>query len=64
MFDIAYLPEATIEAARKVKTKLLAVVFETDLSIPFAAFGEMIEIDRCDRAIIYWQIIYNTHGGI
>lgn len=64
MFDIAYLPEATIEAARIVKTKLWDKVLKQYLSKPFAAIGEMFEINRCDNAIIYWNFIYFTHGGI
>lgn len=64
MFDVAYEPEATIEAARMVKTKLWNKVVKLDLSIPFAALGEMFEIERCNNAILYWNFIYNTHGGI
>ena len=64
MFDIAYEPEATIEAARMVKTKLWDKVLAQDLSRPFTAVGEMFEIDRCNNAIDYWNFIYYTHGGI
>lgn len=64
MFDIAYEPEATIEAARMVKTKLWDKVLELVLSKPLAALGEMFEIDRCNNAMVYWGFIYNTHGGI
>lgn len=64
MFDIAYLPEATIEAARMVKTKLWEKAIEQDLSKPFSAIGEIFEIDRCNNAIAYWNFIYYTHGGI
>lgn len=64
MFDIAYEPEATIEAARMVKSKLWDEVLKQDLSKPLAAIVEMFEINRCENAIIYWNFIYNTHGGI
>lgn len=64
MFDIAYEPEATIEAARLVKTKLWDEVLKKDLSKPFSVVGEFFEIDRCNDVIFYWGFIYNTHGGI
>lgn len=64
MFDIAYEPEATIEAARMVKIKLLDKVLEPNLSKPFSVVGEFFEIARCSNAIAYWGFIYNTHGGI
>lgn len=64
MFDIAYEPEATIEAARMVKTKLWDKVLEKDLRKPFTAVGELFEIERCENAILYWNFIYYTHGGI
>lgn len=64
MFDVAYEPEATIEAARIVKTKLWDKVLEQDLSKPFTAIGEMFEINRCENVIIHWSFIYYTHGGI
>lgn len=64
MFNIAYEAEATIEAARMVKTKLWDKVLEKDLSKPLAALGEMFEINRCENAIIYWNFIYYTHGGL
>ncbi len=64
MFDIAYEAEASIEAARMVKTKLWDKVLEKDLSKPFVAIGEMFEINRCENAIIYWNFIYYTHGGL
>lgn len=64
MFDVDYEPEATIEAARIVKTKLWDKVLEQDLTKPLAAIGEMFEINRCNNAIIYWNLIYYTHGGI
>lgn len=64
MFDIAYEPEATIEAARILKTKFWDEAHKKDLTKPFAALGEIFEINRCENAIIYWNLIYNTHGGI
>lgn len=64
MFDIAYLPEASIEAARMEKSKLRDKALEEDLSKPFAALVEIFEINRCNNAIAYWDFIYYTHGGI
>ena len=58
MFDVAYEPEATIEAARIVKTKLWDKVLEQDLTKPLAAIGEMFEINRCNNAIIYFNLIF------
>lgn len=62
MFDIAYEPEATIEAARMVKTKLWDKVLEKDKSITRG--GELFDIEICNKAILYWNLIYYTHGGI
>lgn len=64
MFDIAYLPEASIEAARIEKSKLWEKILNTDLSKPLAGFVEMMSINRCDFFIAYWGFVYNTHGGI
>ena len=64
MFDVAYLPEASVEAAIIEKNKLWKKIFKLDLSKPLAGFAEMLEINRCEFFIAYWGFIYNTHGGI
>lgn len=64
MFDIAYLPEASVEAARIEKSKLWDKILKLDLSKPLAGFVEMMDINRCEYFISYWGFIYNTHGGI
>lgn len=64
MFDIAYLPEATIEAAGIEKSKMWEKILKLDLSKPLAGFAEMLEIGRYADIIVYWSLIYNTHGGI
>ena len=64
MFDIAYLPEATIEAAGIEKSKMWEKILKLDLSKPLAGFVEMIDISRCNYFIAYWGFIYHTHRGI
>lgn len=64
MFDIAYLPEASVEAARIEKSKLWEKILKLDLSKQLAGFAEMMDINRCEYFIAYWGFIYNTHGGI
>lgn len=64
MLDIAYLPEASVEAVRIEKSKLWEKIFKLDLSKPLAGFAEMMHINRCEFFIAYWSFIYNTHGGI
>lgn len=64
MFDIAYLPEATIEAARIEKSKLWEKILKLDLSKQLAGFVEMMDLVRYDEIIVYWGFIYNTHGGV
>ena len=64
MFDVAYLPEASIEAARIEKSKLWEKILKLDLSKPLAGFAEMMGINRCGYFIDYWGFIYNTQGGI
>lgn len=46
MFDIAYEHEATIEAAKIYKEKLLKILFSIDMSKPFNGLFECIEIER------------------
>lgn len=64
MFDIAYLPEASVEAVRIEKSKLWEKILKIDLSKPGAAFIECMELARYDEIRLYWSIIYYTHGGI
>lgn len=64
MFDIAYLPEASIEAAGIEKSKMWEKILKLDLSKPLAGFAEMKDINLCEYFISYWGFIYNTHGGI
>ena len=64
MFDVAYLPEASVEAARIEKSKLWDKILKLDLSKPLAGFVEMMDINQCEYFISYWGFIYNTHGGI
>ena len=64
MFDIAYLPEASVETARMEKSKLWEKILKLDLSKPLAGFVEMMEMVRYDDFIVYWGFIYNTHGGV
>lgn len=64
MFDVAYLPEASVEAARIEKSKLWEKILKSDKSKPLACFAEMMIINRYDYFIAYWGFIYNTHGGI
>lgn len=62
MFDIAYEHEATIEAAKIYKEKLLKMLNKISLSKPFNNFIECLEIERCDYCIKYHSIMFNTHG--
>lgn len=64
MFDVAYLPEASIEAARIEKNKMWKKILTLDLSKPMAGFTEMMYSAKCDTVIFYWGLIYYTHGGI
>lgn len=63
MFDIAYLPEASVEAARIESSRLWKKILETNFQTPLSAFFECIEIARCGEIITYWNFIYYTHGG-
>ena len=64
MFDVAYLPEASVESAMIEKSKLWKKIFKLDLSKPLAGFAEMLEMGRYNDLIVYWDFIYNTHGGV
>ena len=64
MFDVAYLPEASVEAARIEKSKLWDKILKSDLSKPLAGFTEMLEMCRYNDFIAYYGLIYNIHGGI
>ena len=64
MFDVAYLPEASVEASRIEKSKLWEKILKLDLSKPLTGFAEMLEMCRYNDFIVYWGFIYNTHGGI
>jgi hypothetical protein len=62
MYDEAYLVEATIEAAERIKQMLWKKILELE-KITFAnAFIEILEIDRMNRYITYYSIMYGTHG--
>lgn len=62
MFDVAYEAEATIAAAEMEKEKIWEKILNMDLSKPLAGFAEMLDIHYCDLLIIYWSIMYGTHG--
>jgi hypothetical protein len=62
MYDEAYLVEATIEAAERIKQMLWKKILELE-KLTFAnTFIEMCEIYRMDRYITYYSIMYGTHG--
>lgn len=63
MFDIAYVAEASICVAQKEKQRLWDVVLQSDLSVPFICFREMLDINRYDDCILYWSFMFGTHGG-
>lgn len=63
MFDIAYLPEATVEAARIESSKLWEKILETNFQIPLSGFFECMQMARYGEIITYWNFIYYTHGG-
>lgn len=64
MFDIAYLPEASVEAMLIEKSKLWEKILKIDLSKPGAGFIEGMELAWYNEIGLYWSIIYYTHGGI
>lgn len=64
MFDVAYLPEASVDAARIEISKLWEKIPNMDLQKSWAGFFELMEIARYRDIIIYWNFIYYTHGGI
>lgn len=64
MFDIAYLPETTIEAARFEKEKIWKKILKIDLLKSIDAFFECMELGRYGDIVTYWSFIYYTHGGI
>lgn len=62
MYDEAYLVEATIEAAERMKKMLWKKILELE-KLTFAnTFIEILEIYRMDRFITYYSIMYGTHG--
>ena len=63
MFDIAYLPEASIEACEIEYRKEWNKVLNSDLSKPFGpVFFIMGSIYRINEIKFYWKIMYYTHG--
>jgi hypothetical protein len=62
MFDVAYENEVIITAAELIKEFLWQKILKYDLSIPWAGFIELCEIDRMNNCITYYSIMYYTHG--
>lgn len=62
MFDVAYENEATITAAELIIDFMWQKILKCDLSKPLAGFSEVCEINRMNNYIIYYSIMYYTHG--
>lgn len=63
MFDIAYLVEASITASEILRDRSWKKIFDCDLTKPFTgAFFHCLNIDRYNNLIMYWSIMYGTHG--
>lgn len=62
MYDEAYLVEATIEAAGRIKEMLWKKILELEKMTFANTFIEMWEIERMDSYIKYCSIMYGTHG--
>lgn len=62
MYDEAYLVEATIEAAERIKQMLWKKIFELEKMTFANTFMKMLEIERMESCITYYSIMYGTHG--
>lgn len=63
MFDIAYLVEASITAAQILKDRAWSKILCCDLTNHFGeAFINCMDLARYDNVLVYWSIMYGTHG--
>lgn len=62
MFDIAYENEAIINAAELVKDSIFKRMDKLNLYETEQCFYECLEICRMNNYIIYYSIMYYTHG--